>query len=297
MDTLTSLKIFCQIVERGNFTRAAEYLNISTAMASKHLSHLEKKLGIRLMQRNSRNLSLTTEGEIYYQECRNALELLENAAAQASSGKEKPRGLLRFTAPIWCANPVFARWMNEYHHHHPEVSLDIVLDNSMRDLVSDGFDLALRVSKTPTPTLIVRPLFPIHFALVASPIYLKQHGIPRSAKEAEKHAAILPSYTDISKMTCNSPEGKETLHLQNQLQSNNTLMLYQLILEGGGIGYLPHWLIENDLAAGRLTRLLPEYHFETAITLYAAYPHRRHLSAKIRSFIDFLIQKVQDISV
>ena len=169
MDTLTSLHVFCQIVMSGSFTRAADTLGISTAMASKHLRHLEQRLGVRLMQRNSRSLHLTAEGEAYYQRVSEALTLLDTAASEA--GSNLPQGHLRLTAPIWCANPVFARWMGEYRERYPAVSLDIILDNGMRDLVSEGIDLALRVSKTPAPTLVVRPLFTVQFVLVASPAY------------------------------------------------------------------------------------------------------------------------------
>ncbi|MDO5090593.1 MAG: LysR substrate-binding domain-containing protein [Cardiobacteriaceae bacterium] len=289
MDTLFSMKVFCQVVEHGSFTRAAEHLHISTAMASKHVSHLENRLSARLLHRNSRHLALTAEGERYYPQCRDALEQLDHAAAQASAARENPQGHLRITAPIWCANPAFARWMTEYRARYPDVSLDIVLDNRMHDLVGDGFDLALRVSKTPSPALIVRPLFDVRFVLVASPAYTARHGLPQNAEAAQAHHAVLPSYTDISRMSYDAREHGE-LRLHSSLQSNNTLMLHQLILAGGGIGYLPQWLVADDLAHGRLQQLLPDHHF-LGITLHAAYPDRRHLAAKVRSFIDFMVEK------
>ena len=294
MDTLLSLKIFAQIVESGSFTRAAECLGISTAMASKHLNHLEKHLGIRLMQRNSRSLSLTAEGEVYYRQSIEALQLLDAAAAQAGSGRETPQGHLRLTAPIWCANPVFADWMREYRARYPEVSLDIILDNDMRDLIGEGIDLALRVSRAPIPSLVVRRLFEVRFALVASPAYIRRHGLPRTLEDAASHSAVLPSYADISRMDCRRGDESHTLHLHSALQSNSTVMLHQLLLAGSGIGYLPLWLAQDDLTAGRLVRLLPDWQVRS-ITLHAAYPDRRHLSAKIRSFIDFLVEKAKTV--
>lgn len=294
MDTLFSLKVFCQVVESGSFTRAAEHLHISTAMASKHVSHLENRISARLLHRNSRTLTLTTAGERYYQQCRDALIMLDEAAQQAGASRDSPQGHLRITAPIWCANPVFAGWISEYQAHYPDVSLDIVLDNSMRDLVGEGFDLALRVSHSPAPALIVRPLFDVEFILVASPAHIAQHGLPATLHDAQSHPAILPSYTDISRMPLDGEDEDSALCLHSALQSNNTLMLYQLILAGGGIGYLPHLLIEDDLAQGRLLRLLPEHTFRS-ITLYAAYPDRRHLAAKIRSFIDFMVEKSENL--
>ena len=298
MDTLFSLKVFQQIVECASFTRAAESLGISTAMASKHLNHLEKHLGVRLMQRNSRRLSLTAEGESYYRQSGEALALLDNAAAAAGGGRETPQGHLRLTAPIWCANPTFAAWMRDYRARYPDVSLDLILDNEMRDLIGDGIDLALRVSRDPAPSLVVRPLFAVRFVLVAAPAWIRRHGLPQTPEDAAAHAAVLPSYTDLSRLTCTRGGESATLALNSALQSNSTLMLRELLLAGSGIGYLPHWLAQDDLAAGRLVQLLPEWELHR-ITLHAAYPDRRHLSAKVRSFIDFLVEKataLQDAS-
>lgn len=167
MDTLFSLKVFCQVVEQGSFARAAEHLGISAPMASKHVNHLEKQLAARLLHRNSRNLHLSEEGEHYYRQCREALEILEQAAALAGLGQQQARGHLRIAAPVWCANPTFARWMTEFRTREPEVSLDFVLDNRMSDLIGEGFDLALRVSSKPAPNLIVRPF--LTFTLPSSP--------------------------------------------------------------------------------------------------------------------------------
>ncbi|MFC2503564.1 MAG: LysR family transcriptional regulator [Cardiobacterium sp.] len=298
MDTLFSLKVFQQIVECASFTRAAECLGISTAMASKHLNHLEKQLGIRLMQRNSRRLSLTAEGEAYYRQSGEALALLDAAAAAASGGRETPQGHLRLTAPIWCANSTFAGWMRDYRARYPDVSLDLILDNEMRDLIGDGIDLALRVSRDPAPSLVVRPLFAVRFVLVAAPAWIRRHGLPQTPEDAAAHAAVLPSYTDLSHLTCTRGGETATLALNSALQSNSTLMLRELLLAGSGIGYLPHWLAQDDLAAGRLVQLLPEWELHR-VTLHAAYPDRRHLSAKVRSFIDFLVEKaaaLQDAS-
>ncbi len=290
MDTLLSLKVFRQVVQNGSFTRAAEQLGISTAMASKHVSHLEKSIQAKLLHRNSRNLNLTEAGEEYYRQCTYALETLETAAEKAAGGAERPQGHLRITVPVWCANPAFARWMAEYRAAHPDVQLDITLDNHMSDLIAEGFDLALRVSSNPSPSLIVRPLFEVRFDLVATPDYLRRQGTPQTPEEANLHAAVLPSYTDMSRVSITSAEHSLPLNLHAALSSNNTLMLYQLILAGNGIGYLPSWLSAPDIAAGRLTRLLPDYHIKS-LTLHAAYVDRQYLSAKVRSFIDFLSRK------
>ena len=169
--------------------------------------------------------------------------------------------------------------MREYRARYPEVSLDIILDNDMRDLIGEGIDLALRVSRAPIPSLVVRRLFEVRFALVASPAYIRRHGLPRTLEDAASHSAVLPSYADISRMDCRRGDESHTLHLHSALQSNS---------------YLPLWLAQDDLTAGRLVRLLPDWQLRS-ITLHAAYPDRRHLSAKIRSFIDFLVEKAKTV--
>lgn len=158
MDTLFSLKVFRQVVQSGSFTRAADQLDISTAMASKHVSHLENTIQAKLLHRNSRNLHLTEAGEEYYRQCSYALDTLDTAAQKAAGGADTPQGMLRVTMPLWFAGGNMSAWLAEYRQRYPKVMLDLVLDNRHIDLIAEGFDLALRVSKTPSPSLIVKPL-------------------------------------------------------------------------------------------------------------------------------------------
>lgn len=293
MDTLFSLKVFRSVVQNGSFTRAAEQLDISTAMASKHVSHLENLIKAKLLHRNSRNLHLTEAGEEYYRQCIYALDTLDTAAQKAAGGADKPQGMLRVTMPLWFANTLFSRWIVEYRERFPEVTLDLVLDNRHVDLVGEGFDLALRVSKTPAPSLIVKPLAKIEFILVASPAYLEKHGTPKTPEEAAQHQAILPSYTDQRHIeTVHRQTGEKfMLSLSPVMITDHTLMVRELIKEGGGIGYQPIWAVRQDLENGSLVQLLPDYSIFSD-QLNAAYVDRAFLSAKVRSFIDFLNEKI-----
>ncbi|MDO5639631.1 MAG: LysR family transcriptional regulator [Neisseria sp.] len=292
MDTLFSLKVFREVVQQGSFTRAADKLDISTAMASKHVSHLENRIHAKLLHRNSRNLHLTEAGEEYYRQCSYALETLDNAAEKAAGGTDTPQGLLRITMPIWFANRRVSGWMAEYRRRYPEVSLELMLANRKVDLIADGVDLALRVANEPNPSLIVKPLTDIRFLLVASPDYLRRNGVPTTVAEAAQHTAVLPSYADMSSNTFIHKDGhSEVLSLTSAVHSDNTLMCHKLIQAGCGIGYLPEWVIDNDLREGLLVRLLPDYHVQP-IKLYAAYVDRAFLSAKVRSMIDFLSEKM-----
>lgn len=195
MDTLFSLKVFRQVVQSGSFTRAADQLNISTAMASKHVSHLENTIQAKLLHRNSRNLHLTEAGEEYYRQCSYALDTLDTAAQKAAGGTDTPQGMLRVTMPLWFAGGNMSAWLAEYRQRYPKVTLDLVLDNRHIDLIAEGFDLALRVSKTPSPSLIVKPLAKIEFVLLAAPDYLARYT--RSRHAAPSHPAFLYQSTKL----------------------------------------------------------------------------------------------------
>ncbi|PSJ80493.1 LysR family transcriptional regulator [Neisseria iguanae] len=294
MDTLFSLKVFRHVVQNGSFTRTAEQLHISTAMASKHVSHLENTIKAKLLHRNSRYLHLTEAGEEYYRQCSYALDTLDTAAQKAAGGADKPQGMLRVTMPLWFANNLLSSWLVEYREHYSEVTLDLVLSNRHVDLIAEGFDLALRVSKTPSPSLIVKPLAVIQFVLVASPEYIRQHGKPATPEEAMQHKAILPSYTNNQhnvEITHVATGEKSMLSLKPVMLTDHTLMVRELVKAGGGIGYQPLWAVRKDLEDGSLVRLLPDY---TLIydQLNAAYVDRAFLSAKVRSFIDFINEKI-----
>lgn len=288
MDTLFSMKVFRLVVESGGFSRAAQRLDISPAMASKHVAHLEKTLSAKLLYRNSRHVRLTDTGAEYYRECVHALEILAAAAQKAGGGLDKPQGRLRITMPQWFADRRVAAWMAEYRQRYPEVVLDLSFDNRRCDLVAEGLDVALRVSVHTEPEWIVRPLGEIAFYLYASSDYLARYGTPDTPEALSKHPAVVPSYSDLAWVKLRPPQGEaSTLALCEALRCDNTMMTAKLIGAGCGIGFLPEWCAEG------LVRLLPDYTL-MRIPLYAVYADRAFLSAKIRSFIDFMVEKTAD---
>lgn len=296
MDILTSIKVFQRVVACGSFTKAAEDLNISIAMASKHVTSLENHLQTRLLMRTSRRLHLTEAGRQYVEESGQALGILEQAARNAGLGIKKPGGILKITAPTWLAIPQFCVWLAEYQALYPDVILSLHLENKRVDMVADGYDLALRVSNDLSPSLIVKPLGIIPFYFVASPDYLNTSGIPQTPEDLNRHRSILPTYTDINHFMALSDEPNQWLNLQVAVYSSDTLLSCHLARAGMGVAYLPLPIVENDLATGKLKRLLPDYEL-TPATLYAAYINRQYLSAKVRTFIDFLAEKIKDITL
>ena len=291
MDTLTSIQVFHQIVAQGSFTKASDILNMSVAMTSKHLSHLEKQLGTKLLHRNSRNLHLTDAGKVYYEQSLYALQMLSHANLTATKATERPQGVLKITMPRWFANPKVAQILTQFRQKYPDVVLNLSLSNHMVDLVADGFDLALRLTRDPKPNLISRPLAVVDFYLLASPDYLIKYGTPTTADELNSHQIILPTYVKNNPAIRHLPSNiTHIINPHTVMMSDDTPMNAELIRQGVGMGYVPSWLVEQDLAKGELVRLLPDYDI-LSVQLCAVYTDRAFLSAKVRAFIDFWVEK------
>lgn len=293
VDTLTSIKVFHQVVAVGSFTKAALQLDMSVAMTSKHMAHLERLLGTKLLHRNSRNIHLTEAGEQYYNQSLYALEILSCAEQTAKGATSIAQGVLKITMPSWFANPKVATWLAQFQKHYPKVVLDLSLSNHMVDLVANGFDLALRLSNEPKPSLITRPLGAVEFYPVATPDYLSEHGTPTTPESFNQHCAIQPTYVKMDNCTVYHRKTNKPSILSPKavMYSDDTIMTAQLIRAGAGVGYMPSWVVEEELHSGRLVRLLPEYHL-LSVNLYAAYVDRAFLSAKVRAFIDFWVEYV-----
>ncbi|AZG06454.1 LysR family transcriptional regulator [Pigmentiphaga sp. H8] len=288
MDTLVSMKVFRLVVEAGSFARAAGQLGISPAMASKHLAHLERSLGARLLNRTSRHVSPTEAGQVYFEQCCEALDLLDNAEATLQDSHAEPRGQLKITAPVWCANGRFAGMLACYRERYPRVVIDLRLSNYKVDLAEEGFDLALRATAAQNaPSLIVRPLCEVRFVLAASRDYVDRHGPFESPAQLADRPAVLPAYIKRpEEIPLQGPAGPATLRVPAALKTDDSSLARHSLLAGIGPGYLPEWLIAGDLDSGALVRLLPQYR-PPSVTLYAAYTSRKFMVPKVRTFIDF----------
>jgi DNA-binding transcriptional LysR family regulator len=288
MDTLVSMRVLCLVAELKSFAAAAKRARISAAMASKHVMQLEKRLGTRLLNRTSRRVSLSESGTLYFEQARQMLESLDEVESAVSKATVIPRGMLRLTAPVWMANPLLAKALADYQARHPEVQLDVDLSGRLVNLVEEGFDLALRATGAPDDALIARPITTVPFHMVASPAYLNRIGRPKRVADlsgqALLHYALYPLGTSF---TLQGEQGSETVKFNPVLRSGNETLLHLAALEGMGFAFLPKWLIADDVAAGRLEHVFPgQIVFEGK--LFAVYPSRKYLSAKVRTFIDFI---------
>ncbi len=296
MDTLTSIRVFRQVVESGSFVAAADRMDLSTAMVSKHVAYAEKRLGVRLLNRNSRTLSLTEAGSVYFERCRTILEDLEATELELGSLGTVARGTVRVTCPSWFARQLMADMLAEFHRLYPEIVVDISFEDRLVDLVEEGYDLALRVKwrEDSLPAgVIARPLRAIHYYIGASREYLKRHGAPKSPQELAHHDFI--AVGDIVSLPFLGPAGKIEVPLRVVLRYRTLGGVANAVAAGIGLAPLPNILFTEfkDVLAPVLT----DYPIQEA-TLYVVYVSRKYLPVKIRAFIDFMTQvasRVPDI--
>lgn len=289
MDSLISLRVFIAVAELRSFTAAAAQLGMSAAMASKHVMRLEQRLAARLLNRTSRSVSLTEVGSLYLDQARGAIDGLDEAEAAIGNASISPRGTLRVSAPVWMANELFARTLADYRRMYPDVCLDVDLSGRLANLVEEGIDIGIRATTAPDPSLITRMLTRVSFRLVASPRFLAQTGTPEKVEDLE--ARDLLAYMIVSqdgRMTWESDGRKRSVRFHVVLRSGNETLLYLAALQGMGLAFLPEYLVRQDLESGTLIEVLPG---DVAIQapLYAIYPSRKYLSAKVRTFIDYLV--------
>lgn len=295
MDRLRAFEVFASVVQRGSFTQAADALDTSAANVTRYVHELERHLGTRLLNRTSRRLSLTESGKALYERARTILEEVAEAEALASASTVQARGRLRLNAPLSFGILHLAPLWPRFLARHPEVELDVSLSDRVVDLVEEGYDLAIRISRGGAGSNIGRRLATSHNLVCASPEYLAQHGVPKELDDLSKHACVAYSNSTMAEEwpLTDSAGRTQVVRMRSVMQSNNGDTVRAAALAGRGLIWQPSFLIGEDLRAGRLVRVLPEYSLPD-IDILAIYPSRRHLSAKVRLMIDFLVEQFRD---
>jgi len=294
MDRLTSLTAFVRVVDSGGFSAAGRKLNMSTTMVSNHVQSLEDRLGARLLHRTTRKVSLTEVGKTYYDRCTQILADLEQADDIAGSSQSIPRGTLRiYTAThiVQYVAPVVAEFLASY----PEVKVDLTMGERTVDMIDEGYDVAIRLTPPPDSSLIVRSLATWRHVLCCSHGYLEMHPRPQQLSDLSQHNCIrheLYPYGDEWHFA-DRKGAPATVRVAGNLVTNSGDTLRMAALYGAGVFLAAGFLVHDDLEAGRLVRLLPEYR-PVEFAMNAVYPHRHHLSAKVRIFIDLLARHSAD---
>jgi DNA-binding transcriptional LysR family regulator len=292
MDTLTSMRAFLRVVQAGGFSKAAVRLDISPAMVTKHINGLEERLGVRLLNRTTRQVSLTEAGAAYYEHCARIVAELDDVEASVGALTRAPRGTLRITAGVDIGEE-FAPLIVEFMRTQPEVAPEVVLENRFVDLVEERFDVGIRGAiALPESSLIARPLARSRVLLCAAPSYLAERGVPRVPEDLDRHLFLPVIHPLLRGELHLRREGeRRTVRIGAVMRSNSNRVLRDACVAGAGIMLL--WTVNawRDIVAGRLAIVLEDWKL-VDLGLYAVFPHRRHLAAKVRAFVDFLAERL-----
>jgi len=294
MDRLAAIQVFAQVVESGSFAKAAERLGLSTSATSRHVAELEGHLQARLLNRTTRRVSLTESGRSFYERAVQLLADLGEAEQEASRAAVELRGVIRLTTAVNFGARHVAPAIAEFLERHREVKFDVSLSDRVVDLVEEGFDLAIRIGTAGPHNVVARKLGETRVVPCASPEYLKAHGTPRKPEDLAAHNCFSYEYAAARNIW---PE--KSLRLSGNLHSNNSDLIAEAAALGAGIVIAPAFVVGPEIRAGRLLPLLQDF-APPPLPIYAVYPSRKHLSAKVRRFVDFLVERfagAQDWSV
>ena len=295
MDRFQALRVFAQVVESGSFSSAAARLGLSATATSRHVADLETHLQTRLLNRTTRRVSLTESGRGFYERCVQVLADLNEAEQEAARGAVVPRGTIKLTTSVNFGVRNVAPAIAAFVAAHPEVRFDVSLSDRVVDLVEEGFDLAIRIGAAGSESLVARKLGETRLVPCAAPAYLAARGAPRAPEDLQQHNCFTYEYGSPRDLwRFRDAEGRErNVRVKGSLHSNNGDLLAEAAARGAGIVFEPAFIVGPELRAGRLVPLLQEFATEP-VPIFAVYPSRKHLSAKVRRFVEFLVERFAD---
>jgi DNA-binding transcriptional LysR family regulator len=292
MDDLSYMLTFARVVKAGSFAGAARRLKVSTSVASKHVAKLEQSLGVRLLNRSTRKLSLTEAGAAYYDHCARIVEEVDNSRRAIAQLQAAPRGLLRVTAPSTFANTRLWAVLPDFFRRHPEIQIDLNATNRLVDMAEEGYDLAIRIARVLPPNVVARRLRAVRWHLCAAPAYLEREGRPVHPSNLTRHNCLVfpaPLQAGVWHFVRGAEKIEVAVH--GSLQANAVEAMHGLALAGLGLTLLPGYLAGVDIRAQRLIPVLTDWEIESGSQLYAVYLPNRYLAPKLRVFVDFLVER------
>ncbi|RJG06982.1 LysR family transcriptional regulator [Noviherbaspirillum cavernae] len=293
MERLAEMMTFAKVVETKSFSSAAHMLNTSKSLVSKQVSSLESALGVRLLNRTTRRMSLTEIGAAYYEHCVRISHEIDAATQTVTQLQAEPRGVLRITSPVIFASLHLAPALRTFLQRHENVEVELNASDRMVDIVDEGYDLAIRITDHPAPAMVARKIAPVRWVTVASPEYLARHGTPHTPQDLLNHQCLL--YQGIPAPRSGGWHyrigNKEVvLPISGKCRVNNSEVLLQLALDGMGIVLFPTYILGRYLKSGRLKVILPDSEANPDTSLYATYMPNRYMQPKVRAFIDHLME-------
>jgi DNA-binding transcriptional LysR family regulator len=293
-DVLTGMRVFTTVVDAASFAAAADRLDLSRGMTSRYVAQVEAHLGVRLLNRTTRRLSLTEAGQDYYRRATQVLALVEEAERAAAHGAAEPRGNLRINTSVAFGARHLGPAISAYLQRYPQVKADLALNDRVVDLVEEGFDVAVRIARQIDPGLVARPITRARVLACASPGYLKRHGTPRTPAELARHNCLTYAYAGPQREWRFTRRGRtQVVKVTGSLHGNNGDILCGAATDGLGVVLQPSFLVHELLRTQRLVRILEGWEAD-AFTIYAVYASRQFLTPKVRTFIDFLVERFGD---
>jgi DNA-binding transcriptional LysR family regulator len=285
MDRLGDLEVFAQVVTARSMSAAGRELGLSPAVISKRIRRLEERLGVRLLQRTTRQLSLTQAGQGFYERVVSILASVDEAESWVASGAATARGVLRVSAPTSFGRLHVAPHLKSFLDANPLVTVELVLSDAFVDIIGESFDLAIRIADLQDSSLVARRLAPNHRVLCATPAYLASRGAPADLDGLAGHTLIAHN-TDQWRL--DGPKGAAQVRIAGPLRTNSSEVVRETLLAGLGIALRSTWDVGPELRDGRLVRVLPAYSGGRRVAIHGVYPSRRHMEQKVRTFLDFL---------
>ncbi|WP_439500077.1 LysR family transcriptional regulator [Bosea sp. (in: a-proteobacteria)] len=287
MDRFGDLDVFAHVVTAKSMSAAGRQLKLSPAVISKRIRRLEERLGVRLLQRTTRQLSLTEAGQGFYERVVSVLASIEDAEAWVASGTGQARGTLRVSAPTSFGRLHIAPHLKPFLDANPMVTVDLILSDSFVDIIAEGFDLAVRIADLQDSSLVAKRLAPNHRVLCAAPDYVAARGMPDSIEELSQHTLIAHN---ADQWRLDGPSGPVSVRVNGPLRTNSSEVVREALLAGVGIALRSTWDVGPELKSGQLMRVLPDYSVGKRVAVYAVYPSRRHMEQKVRVFVDYLAE-------
>ncbi|MCL7420732.1 MAG: LysR family transcriptional regulator [Methylobacter sp.] len=288
MDKLTSMNVFVRVAKAGSFAGGARDLGISRAMATKHIMQLESNLGTRLFNRTTRSLSLTEVGSQYLERCQQVLGDVEEMEAAVTHLQTEPRGVLKISAPPVIGATHISRALAEFLKIHPDLTVDMILQGSPGDLIDEGIDLAIHLGALEDTSMVARKLASSSLVVCGSPEYLEQYGIPQTPEDLVRHSCLVNwAIPPRDKWQFKGETGYTVMNVSGRMQANAAHPIRIAAINGLGLVMLPTYIVGSDIEKGKLKLVLENYTLPP-LDIHAVYPHRKYLSAKVRSFMDFL---------
>lgn len=289
MDSLDLIRTYLSVVDTDSFTAAGRKLGKSKALVSKHISELEARLGARLLHRTTRSIGITEIGRAYYERAQQIIADFDSLEEQIKSQTGAPRGLLKLTAPQTLGEMAVMDMLTAFRRSQPAVTLDVLLADRTVDLVAEGFDVAIRVSTMTDSSLIARKLCDMRIPLCAAPAYLKRAGAPKTPEALVEHHCVVDTNIRWRESWRFERQGSPVIvKVKPDFAVNSASAVRDALIGGLGIGFCPEFAVAKDVKAGRLVTLFDDQ-VPTTHGVFLVYPHRNHLSAKVRAFLDFAI--------